>query len=825
MPVLRNVSLRHKILLLLMVPLLGLIYLAIDGTLDRSRTVGQMTAIRKISGLAIAASALVHEAQKERGMTVGFLDSSGKEFKAELQSQRSATDSKVAELRGFLKDFDGAAYGSQFAGVLGGALARLEQLEGMRRDVSGLSVSAGDAIGYYTALNAAFLDVIGHISNLAADGEVARTVTAYITFLRAKEAAGIERAMLMNAFARDRFEPGVFSRLSAVVSEQDALTKMFRSLASDSAKRYADEKMRGRAIEEAERMRKVGFERESTGRFRIDPGYWFRTQTEKIDILKEVENRLSEELASLAGRLEAGARSARLFFITLTVAIAGSSLGAAILVARRIARPLKETVAVLEELARGEGDLTRRIDVRTNDEIGALGRAFNSFLDRCHEVIAMASRISKGDFSVIVAPKSDRDELGRAFQEMTEYLREVAETASKVAEGDLAVHIFVRSEADMLGKATARMMEYLYEMAVAAERISEGDLELSLVQRSERDLFGQAFGRMVVELRSVAQVAGRISEGDLSANVVPRSERDLLGHALRRMVEQLRKILGEMALASTQVSGLACQILSSSVEQEKITLQQSGSVNETATTVVELSASQREVAQSAQVMNDRASSSEQQIGAGRRSVSQVVEGLEKMRSRSEVLSTQMGSLSGEAQAIGKIAVTIRAITEQINLLALNAAIEAARAGEQGRGFAVVAQEVRKLAERTSKAAEEIGGLIDGIQSATGAAVTVTEESRRSVEEGVQEAARAAEVFEAMSTGLSQIFESMRQVKEATAQQDHATGEIVIAMREVDDGMKASISGLQETATAAQDLNRVADQLKDLVEQFHAEARQ
>jgi len=472
-------------------------------------------------------------------------------------------------------------------------------------------------------------------------------------------------------------------------------------------------------------------------------------------------------------------------FVGLVCLVLGTALYA--YAARRIARPLKEAVASLEELARGEGDLARRIEVRTNDEIGSLSGAFNSFLDRLQEIISVATRISQGDLSMTVSPKSDRDELGRVFQEMTEYLREVAETASKVAEGDLAVPVFVRSEADMLGKATARMMEYLYDMAVAAERISGGDLELSVVQRSDRDLFGQAFGRMVVELRSVAQVAGRISEGDLSVNVVPRSERDLLGQALHRMVEQLRNILGEMTVASAHLSGLASQILSSSAEQEKITLQQSGSVNETATTVVELSASQREVAQS------------------------------------EGLSNHMASLSGEAQAIGKIAVTIRAITEQINLLALNAAIEAARAGEQGRGFSVVAQEVRKLAERTSKAAEEIGGLIEGVQRSTGAAVTVTEESRRSVEEGVREAARAAEVFGAMSAGLSQIFEGMGQVKEATAQQDQASGEIVVAMREVDDGMRESVKGLQETVSAAQDLNRVADQLKHLVEQFHVEA--
>src|SRR3972149_4585709 len=127
MSVLRDLRVRYKILLLLLVPLLGLIYFAIDGIVDRSRTAGQMVAIQKLSGLAIAASGLVHEAQKERGMTAGFLGSSGKQFQAELPAQRSATDRKVAELRGFLQGFDAAAYGSQFAGALSAALASADQ--------------------------------------------------------------------------------------------------------------------------------------------------------------------------------------------------------------------------------------------------------------------------------------------------------------------------------------------------------------------------------------------------------------------------------------------------------------------------------------------------------------------------------------------------------------------------------------------------------------------------------------------------------------------------------------------------------------------------
>jgi methyl-accepting chemotaxis protein len=243
------------------------------------------------------------------------------------------------------------------------------------------------------------------------------------------------------------------------------------------------------------------------------------------------------------------------------------------------------------------------------------------------------------------------------------------------------------------------------------------------------------------------------------------------------------------------------------------------SVNETAATVVELSSSHREVAKLAEATGARAATVESQIGESRQGVERAMTGLEEIRAHSETIGRQIVALSEQSQAIGKIAVTIRGITEQINLLALNAAIEAARAGEQGRGFSVVAQEVRKLAERTSRAAEEIGGLIEGIQRSTVETVNVTGAGRRTIEQGVTAVMTVTNGYHALSGELGEIFENIRQIREATAQQDQATGDIVVAMRDVDGGMKEMSVGLQQTTAAAQELNQIARQLERLVKEF------
>ncbi|VAX07974.1 Methyl-accepting chemotaxis protein, partial [hydrothermal vent metagenome] len=174
MKILANLSIRNKIFLMLIAPMLGLIYFSVHSVMEKSSVSAEMETVQPLAQLAVKASALVHETQKERGATAGFLGSKGKKFVTELPAQRRSTDQKRAELRAFLKEFDANAYGNEFASRLNDATSRLSQLEGKRSAVSALSIPTKEAICYYTGFNSAMLGVISEMIDLTNNGKISR---------------------------------------------------------------------------------------------------------------------------------------------------------------------------------------------------------------------------------------------------------------------------------------------------------------------------------------------------------------------------------------------------------------------------------------------------------------------------------------------------------------------------------------------------------------------------------------------------------------------------------------------------------------------------
>jgi len=232
-----------------------------------------------------------------------------------------------------------------------------------------------------------------------------------------------------------------------------------------------------------------------------------------------------------------------------------------------------------------------------------------------------------------------------------------------------------------------------------------------------------------------------------------------------------------------------------------------------------MSATSGDIAQNCQMAAEGAHRASKSAQNGAEVVEKTVAVMGQIADKVQETAKTVESLGARSDQIGNIIGTIEDIADQTNLLALNAAIEAARAGEQGRGFAVVADEVRALAERTTRATREIGEMIKAIQNETKGAVAAMEQGVRQVESGTQEAAKSGAALRDILEQVNDVAMQVNQIATAAEEQTATTTEISSNMHQITDVVQETSRGAQESSAAAHRLASLASELKQAVSRF------
>jgi len=250
-----------------------------------------------------------------------------------------------------------------------------------------------------------------------------------------------------------------------------------------------------------------------------------------------------------------------------------------------------------------------------------------------------------------------------------------------------------------------------------------------------------------------------------------------LADALNTTATSMRSVLQSFAQGADTLSTATTQISARSVMSAGNAHTQSSKTNQIAVAAQEMTATIGEISHNAESAANASRESALTANQGGVTMQAAAATMERIAAATNSVSTKMTSLAHRSEDIGKVVSVIQEISEQTNLLALNAAIEAARAGEHGRGFAVVAGEVRRLAERTKSATEEIGGTIHSIQEETRATLQVMQDSHTAVETGMGETANARKSLEAIIESSNRVEQQINFIATAATEQTAASGEI------------------------------------------------
>ncbi|UBH26788.1 methyl-accepting chemotaxis protein [Aeromonas enteropelogenes] len=375
-----RLGLAGKMLLAICLPLLALVFFAGHYVYDRYRVSQEMEQAQQMLVLVKSSAQLVHELQKERGMSAGFIGSAGSKFADALPQQRAAVDEAIARFRA---EDQGIAHEQADQG--------LAQLAGIRDQVSQLTIEAPRQVAFYSQLIASLLGVVDEISLRSRDAGIALQTNAYAAFLQNKERMGMERATLSNVFAKDSFTPAALQQFMSLLASQQSYLERFRAVATDEQIGLLDTLLQSPVMGEVSKLEQVALDKMAQGGFGVDPEQWFAVSTKKIDLLKQGEDQLYQQLYERVAQMQISSQH-NFWWGTLAVLVC---LLLTCLISWKVLRDLHlGFVALHRTFSRlvNENDLTVRVNWQSGDELGALSRDLNQFLQHLEGLLCEVRR-------------------------------------------------------------------------------------------------------------------------------------------------------------------------------------------------------------------------------------------------------------------------------------------------------------------------------------------------------------------------------------------------------------------------------------------------
>ena len=827
-----NISIAKKVFLASILPLIVIVIGFSVVAFNSNRMVKQSKNINNLAQLAVKTSAVVHEIQKERGRSAMFIGSKGTKNGDELSNQRDLTDEKAKELFAYLENFDEKKYKSGFFYNFNSAISKLKNRDTVRDKINNLDISLPEALAYYTDMNTKFLETIAKMQELTDNSLLLKRIEAYANFLLSKERAGIERAVGSATFAADKFAPNMFVKFSQLIQAQDTYMNVFKSFANEDELSFYKQTVSGKAVEEVNRMRKIALSKGLQGNFNVDSEYWFTNITKKINLLKKVEDKLSQDITNDANVIiKKNIHQEIIFVVFLLLALFWAAMS--IIVINSIPKSIKLMTDRYNEFAEYvmKGDITKRIsdELIITDFQGIIEKT-NKIVEKFEDILndmPLPYFILDLDFNIIFANK--------AFEKLTNKTNSEVQNKkcySFMKTGDCQTNNCATAKA-----VKSRNTENSQTYAIPNKNkldieyfgipfkddsgnvvgVSETVVDLTEIKKQQR-LQKKIQEYTFNEINELLKSLDAASNGDLTKLYLPKEyDEDLkgAGENQERISNALNKTFRELSLLISDLNDNISSLSATSEELSSQSQEMNNSADNMSSRATTVAAASEQASANTENLNASAGeilSSVHSVSAAMGEMNATLNEISKNTMQAHTISEEASQkmkdteelanhLKASADAIGKVINLITDIADQTNMLALNATIEAAGAGEAGKGFAVVANEVKELAKQTQAATESISGQINEMQAKT-------EETQKAVVE-------VAEVINNLNDINTMISAAVEEQSSTSNEISSDLGNLSSSVDVVGNNIEEMSTGLLEISKNIQDVNNGANEVSSI----------
>jgi len=388
----RASTIANRLIVIMIIPLIVLLVLA--GTLITQSLNSYLNSVQtnQLMSIAVSAGNLVHTLQVERGSTAGFIQSKGNKFNDVLPSLRQKTDLKIINFSKQIAMLDRDSL-PMLSNAIEQAQSNLGKINDFRQRASQLTLTLPDEVIFYTATISSLIDTMAVGIEFNRDVTISQKMIAYLSFVRAKENAGQERALVTAAFTLNIIEDPLYRTILSKFNRQDAYLKDFSSIAGADEKASLMAVMAGEASKEVDRYRNILINKVTGGGYEVEPTVWFKTITRKIDGLHQTEGLIIERIKSASTQLLSNSRTQLIATLGVCVLAILLTIVVSFRVARGISTPLQEMVKFAERFI-SENDFSGNVPEHGAAEVVRAGNALNHLIGKFRDIIVETKQSS-----------------------------------------------------------------------------------------------------------------------------------------------------------------------------------------------------------------------------------------------------------------------------------------------------------------------------------------------------------------------------------------------------------------------------------------------